>query len=328
MGRKNVSLKMIAGELGVSVNTVSHALRDFGDISSETKRRVRQKAIELGYMPNLVSQHSKDGEKPAVAILVNSFINYYFMSLVEELTRLFAEKQEYNFLFLYYRSYEVSIEIIKQCILQRVDLLVTHASLNAEVMEYARMNNVQIIIVGAPKGDREADYVTVDDEMGCVQAARYLFGFHSSKKYLYVGINNPLSDFRFNVFKKELNSLGVDDVISLSYEAKDLMRLYDYIAQGYRSVFVYNDETAYSAIADLDKLVVDIRKMFPDLHIVGFDGLCEVIPGMKQITTIKIDYAILAKSIYNMIGFRLENPKEPYRKIVLPVSLHQRKKKD
>ena len=53
---KSVGLKTIAYELNVSVNTVSRALRDCDDISVEMKEKVRQKAYELGYMPNNISQ--------------------------------------------------------------------------------------------------------------------------------------------------------------------------------------------------------------------------------------------------------------------------------
>ena len=39
---KRLSLKTIAYELGVSVNTVSRALRDCDDISESTKEKVRK----------------------------------------------------------------------------------------------------------------------------------------------------------------------------------------------------------------------------------------------------------------------------------------------
>ena len=47
---KSTGLKAIAYELGVSVNTVSRALRDCKDISEHTKEIIRKKAYELGYI--------------------------------------------------------------------------------------------------------------------------------------------------------------------------------------------------------------------------------------------------------------------------------------
>ena len=49
--KNEVGLKHIALELGLSVVAVSRALKDGDDIGELTKHRVRQKAIELGYMP-------------------------------------------------------------------------------------------------------------------------------------------------------------------------------------------------------------------------------------------------------------------------------------
>ena len=44
-----VSQRQIAEKLGVSINTVSRALRNHPDLSEETKGRIRQTAAELGY---------------------------------------------------------------------------------------------------------------------------------------------------------------------------------------------------------------------------------------------------------------------------------------
>ncbi|MFP6903164.1 MAG: LacI family DNA-binding transcriptional regulator, partial [Verrucomicrobiia bacterium] len=47
-----VRLKDIAATAGVSVMTVSKALRDEPDISAKTKARIKTLAAEVGYVPN------------------------------------------------------------------------------------------------------------------------------------------------------------------------------------------------------------------------------------------------------------------------------------
>ena len=64
----------------------------------------------------------------------------------------------------------------------------------------------------------------------------------------------------------------------------------------------------------------------PDLHLVGFDGLCECVAGLKQISTIKIDFPEFAEKTYEVIKKRLEQPSAPMQQIVLKVTLHQRRK--
>ena len=49
-----VRLKDIAARAGVSVMTVSKALRDEPDISAATKTRLKQMALEMGYTPDTI----------------------------------------------------------------------------------------------------------------------------------------------------------------------------------------------------------------------------------------------------------------------------------
>ena len=88
MSKKNVSLKTIAAECGVSIMTVSRALRDSYGVSDRIKEKIRKKAIELGYMPNHVVQSMSKDEKPVIAVLIDSFNNLYFSTLINELMKL------------------------------------------------------------------------------------------------------------------------------------------------------------------------------------------------------------------------------------------------
>ena len=99
MSKKNVSLTTIAAECGVSIMTVSRALRDFDVVSDNLKEKIRKKAMELGYMPNHVAQTMGKDEKPVVAVLVDSFNNLYFNTFINELMKLLYEKNEYGFMF-------------------------------------------------------------------------------------------------------------------------------------------------------------------------------------------------------------------------------------
>ena len=76
--KKSACLKTIAYELKLSINTVSRALRDCDDISEKTKKLVRQKAIEMGYLPNSVLYSIKSNESHLIGIIINNIQNFYF----------------------------------------------------------------------------------------------------------------------------------------------------------------------------------------------------------------------------------------------------------
>ena len=66
------SLKDIALQSGVSVRTVSRALRGEGYVRSETRDMVLEVARELGYRPNLVARALRTGRSQEVAVVAAS----------------------------------------------------------------------------------------------------------------------------------------------------------------------------------------------------------------------------------------------------------------
>ena len=238
MSLKNVSLKQIASELNISINTVSHALRDMDDVSDETKAKVRKKAIELGYMPNHVAQKMHKDEKPLTAILIDSLTNLYFNTFINEFIKLLCKKSEYDFMLLY--ASELNKDTIKQCVLQRADLLITHMPLKKEVYEFAKLNNIGILFVGSSIKEDVVDNVTVDNFKGCILAAHRLKSINDGNKYLYVGIDYFLSAHRYSIFKTELEEVaGEKDVCIFNYNKEDISVLYQYMEDGFRKIFFY-----------------------------------------------------------------------------------------
>ena len=64
-----VSMKDIAAACGVSVATVSKALNNHSDISTETKAMVKQRARELGYHPNFSARALKTNKSYNLGVL-------------------------------------------------------------------------------------------------------------------------------------------------------------------------------------------------------------------------------------------------------------------
>lgn len=325
MSLKNISLKSIASELNVSVNTVSHALRDMDDISDEMKEKIIRKAIELGYMPNRVAQKMHKDEKPLIAILIDSLTNLYFNTFINEFIKLLCQKGEYDFMLLY--ASEFNKDTVKQCILQRADLLITHMPFKKEVYEFAQLNNIGILFVGSSIKEDLVDNVTVDNFKGCILAAHRLESIKNGNKYLYVGIDYFLSAHRYSIFKTELLEVaGENNVCMFNYSKEDISVLYKHIEDGFRNIFFYNDMLAYEVLTKLDRISgKGIRKIFPDIHIVGFDGLSGYVFGFEDIDSVKIDFSKLAEATFNVMENRFEKPDSKIQRIVLPVSLHLKK---
>ena len=63
------TLKTIAALMGLSVTTVSRALKDAPDIGEETKRRIRDLAKHVGYRPNRAGVRLRTGKTNVIALV-------------------------------------------------------------------------------------------------------------------------------------------------------------------------------------------------------------------------------------------------------------------
>lgn len=323
---KSVGLKTIAYELNVSVNTVSRALRDCDDISSETKEKVRQKAYELGYMPNNISQFIKRDEKISVAVIMNSFQNLYFNIISEKLISLFKEKN-YDFSLVYANDTMLNINVLKQCISQRIDAVITLLEPTDEAIDVAKLNNVPIVMVGRIVNNPYVDEVYTNDSLGGKLAADYLVNFHKCNKLIYIKQSDmECCKRRQDAFIDTINELlpsKKDIKILYTNEIKD--NLINLIYEGYLGIFCFNDETVYKCLNMLNMDIPNIRKINPKLHFVGYDSLSTEIIGLMDITSISFDYNSICKKVFDIVENKIKNKSKEKQSFCFGVKLHQRK---
>ncbi len=71
-GAGRPTLKTIAAIAGLGVTTVSRALHDAPDIGRETKERVREIALSIGYQPNRAGVRLRTGRSHIIALLLTT----------------------------------------------------------------------------------------------------------------------------------------------------------------------------------------------------------------------------------------------------------------
>ncbi len=92
-----VTLKDIAGIVGISVNSVSRALQDKNDISVAMRNRVKTVAASLGYRPNLNARSLVLKKSSLIGLAITEPDNPVRMEFCERL-RFHAEKEGYHLL--------------------------------------------------------------------------------------------------------------------------------------------------------------------------------------------------------------------------------------
>jgi LacI family transcriptional regulator len=82
----NVRLKDIANDLGVSLVTVSRALRGRPDIAQDTKTRILERVRALNYRPNLTARSLVTGRSSLVGLVVPDLIHPFFGEIAKGLS--------------------------------------------------------------------------------------------------------------------------------------------------------------------------------------------------------------------------------------------------
>jgi LacI family transcriptional regulator len=76
-------MKDIAEELGVSLMTVSKALRNKSDIAEETRRRIVERARELKYQPNLIARSLVNRRTYLVGLIIPDMMTSFFAEVAK-----------------------------------------------------------------------------------------------------------------------------------------------------------------------------------------------------------------------------------------------------
>ena len=84
-GTTNITMKDIAQNLGVSVATVSRALKDSPRISVEKREEIKKYAREHNFFPNMIAESlrkSKVQPIKIIGVIIPQLTHFYFSSIL------------------------------------------------------------------------------------------------------------------------------------------------------------------------------------------------------------------------------------------------------
>ncbi|GAC1631000.1 MAG: LacI family DNA-binding transcriptional regulator [Candidatus Acidiferrum sp.] len=277
-----VTLKDIARDLGVSVITVSKALRNHSDISEQTKARVLKRVQELNYRPNLAARTLVTGRTNMIGFVIPDLLNSFFSEVVRGVAVTLRNTGYTLVLTSSEQDPKLERQAVEQFITRRVDMLLI-ASTHWTVEMFRRIEEAGIpyILIDRSFVGLASHFVGVNDEEVGALATQHLID-SGCKRVAHIGgpAISPLLG-RLEGYKRALakNGLPVDtDLIMSTDRAEELGDAPAYTAtqillgQNLRpdGIFCYNDVAAYGAMA----AVLDAGLRVPeDVSIIGCGNL-------------------------------------------------------
>ena len=208
-------IKDIARELGVSLATVSRALADSPDISSETKERVWATAEALNYLPNLMARSLRSKRSRVIGVVVQEVASEFGAQAIrginDELSRC-----GYQMLLSSGSASPEQEQIAIAMLLERsVDgLIVADARHHLVDALPAELENTRLPVVFVhrrPRAETSASFVGPDDVFGGYLATEHLIG-HGHRRIAHLAGPSQwqASWDRLDGYRRALGDYGLD----------------------------------------------------------------------------------------------------------------------
>ena len=224
------TLKKLSKTLGISISTVSRALKDHPDISVATKNKVKELAAVMEYEPNSYAVQLRTQKSNVLGILVPSINNFFydsFIAAVEEDARHYG----YSVLFMQSRD-DVSIETSNLDIFRRNGIMGLFAAVSIateNMLPFKKMISLQIPVIFIDRVPEEKGFYSVclADEAAAKIAAEAII--EKKKKNVLALFGHPhlsITKIRQRSFLQTFNSTSPKTKITVEYpENSDLSRM-------------------------------------------------------------------------------------------------------
>ena len=311
-----ITMKDIARELGVSVATVSRALRDSPRISEEQRVRINRYAREHNYIPNVLAESLRNSRKKPlkiIGVIVPQFAHFYFSSVLsgieqEATSRGYtiivgqSNEQYYREVLLCQRFYEHKV----------CGIIVSQAKDTQKYDHFKKLidHGVPLIFYDRICTGIDTNRVVVDDYQGAFNAVSHLI--HTGCRHIaYYGspMTLEISKNRYNGYRDALLKNGLkpeERFFRICDNRADAEAITpDILSQEAipDAFFAVNDDTAIGILYTAKRMGYQVPQ---DISICGFTNGQRAVACDPMLTTVEQRGVMVGEEAANILISKVE----------------------
>lgn len=295
--RTPLTMKDIAAHFGISVATVSRALKDSPRISAERRAAIQQYAREHNFTPNMIAEslrHSRIQPMKVIGVIIPEFAHYYFSSI---LSGIEEEASAHGYRIMVAQSneqYEREVKICKSFYENKVCGIIVSQAKDTHRYDHFQ----QLIDTGIPLVfyDRictgvNASRVVVDDYMGAFNAVSHLIETGCNRiAYYGSAMTLEISKNRYNGYKDALLKHGIQpdpELVRLCDNRTDAESITPEMLNSSappNGFFAVNDDTAIGILYTAKRMGFRVPE---DISICGFTNGQRAVACDPMLTTVE-----------------------------------------
>jgi len=318
----------VARAAGVSVATVSRALRGLERVSPRTRERVLQAAADLHYVASPAATSLVSGRTRGVAVIVPYFNRWFFATVVSGIEKALREQGHHVLLCdLEGHSFDTRLPITQGMLWKRVDGAII-VNVPTETAERALLDRLGIPVVTVGNRERGWPSVRIDDRLAMAMATRHAVDL-GHRAIAYAGtVPQSATHLRTPRDRREA-FVGVltDHGLACPHEwvvesdwtargaAQDFHRLLSFGPRP-TCVVAASDEMAFGVLHAARQLGIEVPR---ELSVIGIDD--HVLSEMFDLTTVRQDVEAQGRLAGELLLEALHSGEPPAADEVLGVEL-------
>ncbi|MCF6128435.1 LacI family transcriptional regulator [Flavobacterium sp. AS60] len=289
---RDITLKQIAETLGISITTVSKALKNYPDVSPKTRKAVLDLAQSLSYTPNSFAVNLRTKESKTIGLIIPEVVHHFFSNVINGIIDE-AEKNGYLVIILQSNeSLELEKKQVELLMNKRVDGIIMSLSNESNDDQHIKeilRREVPFVMFDKISKLIPCSKVIINDQKAAFNAVEHLIEKGCRKIAHIRGPVNPQNAIdRFLGYKKALEKNHIPFDPKLVYTCKNVTfdegkEFAEQIAKEHPDVdgiFVITDLVAVGVLAYFNEVNIKIPEQ---IKVIGFSNWF-----MSQVITPKL----------------------------------------
>jgi len=178
--KQKITLKKIAKEFGVSISTVSKALKDSHEISKELKDKIQAFAKYYHYKPNSLALNLRNQNTKTIGIIIPEIVHHFFTTVITGIEKLANDKGYNVMICLSNESYEKEVLNLQMLASGVVDGIIASVAKETEEKDDYRHfnelinNGIPLVMFDRVVDEINCSKVIADDKGGAILATQQL----------------------------------------------------------------------------------------------------------------------------------------------------------
>jgi DNA-binding LacI/PurR family transcriptional regulator len=292
---RNITLRRIASEAGVSIATASRAIRQPDVVSDQTRARVLQLVEAYGYVPDAAAASFSSRRSGVVGLVVPTISNSIYAAFTEAVQACLQESGRKLLIASTGYSAEVEQDIIIKLVESRAEaVILTGYTRAAKLYDLLRRYEIPFVISWSTSPDPEVPSISFDNYAASFDAVERLLRLGHRRIALMCGVTavNDRASQRLAAYRDAIERHGIAFDAALVFErpfealegAMALDQILD-LAVPPSALFCANDILAMGALFACQRRRVRVPE---DLSIVGFDDLPIAATTWPSLSTVRV----------------------------------------